>query len=406
MVLDTVYVRHFRSFNFDLLRQDLTSQDRYPWDELVGVEDYEAEEVDEHEHEEDEDEEVEAGELDDEDAEDESPETESDDGPEAGLSPAPAPVEPPADSTVEEFRDESYYPFVKLRLERDITTVVGANESGKSQLIVAIQCLLGDHEIRPRDFCRYSKFFGVRRSMRLPEFGGRFTEVTSEERAALIADVGRIVPGDFWFFRLQRGPVLYVEGENGSITAVDLTDAQVETLPLPTARRIDANVVLPSSASLFDLASGQASPQPRSRGPVRRARDHDAWDPEWEHGTFLAQGSCGAAKCQQVVIATGTWRVDYKTDGGYPESYADQYATFYRVGHVHPPLRLMELPEDADLDEALGGVADALRTAGAVLLSAPGLAATALRSCVERFLSSEGVPSKTGKGGFRRWMTA
>ncbi|MDQ4110523.1 MAG: AAA family ATPase [Actinomycetota bacterium] len=245
MILETIYVRHFRSFNFDFLRQDLTDQNKFPWDELTGVEDYESE-----------------------DAVDEEEDEDVDDDPEAEVTPeVPAAAEEADESVavIDVALGDSYYPFVKVELERDITTVVGANESGKSQLITAIQCLLGDHEIRPRDFCRYSKFFGVRRSMRLPEFGGRFTEVTPEERAVLVATAAHNVPGDFWFFRLERGPVLYVEEENGSITAVDLNDDQVKTLPLPTARRIDSTVVLPSSASLFDLASGKASLQPRSR---------------------------------------------------------------------------------------------------------------------------------------------
>jgi hypothetical protein len=134
---------------------------------------------------------------------------------------------------------------------------------------------------------------------------------------------------------------------------------------------------------------------------MKKARDHDAYDPDWERGTFLAQGTCGASQCQQVVIATGTWRVGYKTTGGDPQSYSDQFATFYRVRQIHPPLRLMELPEDAAVNEALGGVAEGLLTAGAVLFAAPGLAATALRGCIERFLSNEGIARKTDKGGFR-----
>jgi predicted ATP-dependent endonuclease of OLD family len=119
---------------------------------------------------------------------------------------------------------------VRVELERDITTIVGANESGKSQLITAIECLLGDHEIRSRDFCGYSKFFGVRRSMRPPELGGRFTEVTPGERAVLVDAAERDVPGAFWFFRLQRGPVLFIEEEGGSIAAIDLSDEQMKTL--------------------------------------------------------------------------------------------------------------------------------------------------------------------------------
>lgn len=135
---------------------------------------------------------------------------------------------------------------------------------------------------------------------------------------------------------------------------------------------------------------------------TRQAREHDAWDPDWEHGTFLAKGTCGASHCQQVVIATGKWKVGYKSRDGFPASYNDQFATFYRVSQIYPPLRLIELPEDAALNEALGGIADGLLTAGTVLFTAPGLAATALRGCIERFLSNEGVTKTTEKGKFRQ----
>ena len=145
-----------------------------------------------------------------------------------------------------------------------------------------------------------------------------------------------------------------------------------------------------------------AEPTQFETAGMREARKHDAYDPEWERGTFLAQGICGASRCQQVVLAAGTWKVDYRTTGGYPESYSDQFATFFRVRQIHPPLRLIELPEDGALNEALGGVAEGLLTAGAVLFTAPGLAATMLRGCIERFLSNEGIARKTDKGGFRQ----
>lgn len=144
-----------------------------------------------------------------------------------------------------------------------------------------------------------------------------------------------------------------------------------------------------------------AEPRQFKTDEMRRARDHEAWDVDWERGTFLAEGRCGSRRCQQVVIATGTWRVDYKTTGGHPESYSDQFEVFFRTQQVHPPLRLMELPRDGTVNEALGGIAEGLLTAGAVLLAAPGLAATALRGCVERFLTNERIPRRTDKGAFR-----
>ncbi|WP_157829597.1 DUF4145 domain-containing protein [Nocardioides alpinus] len=190
----------------------------------------------------------------------------------------------------------------------------------------------------------------------------------------------------------------------------------------PAVRPLDNLRLMTIDPALRQLASeiedGAALPSPRcpdcgvgtvsfaaptkfETAGMREARKHDAYDPDWEKGTFVMQGVCGAHTCQQVVVATGTWRVDYGTTGGYPESYADQFAVFYRVRQVHPPLRLMELPDDAAVNEALGGIAEGLLTAGAVLFTAPGLAATSLRGCIERFLSNAGISRKTAKDRFR-----
>lgn len=205
MILRAVYVRFFRSFNFDYLRQDVDSKQRFPWEPLT---------------------------------------TDAD----------------------------AYYPFVRVRVEPDVTTVVGANESGKSQLISAIECLLGSRAIVPRDFCRYSRFFGVRGTMPRPEFGGFFTDINAEERAALtsVIDV-EMARDEFYFFRLQRGDYVYVEDEAGTLREFSVAAGGNDTLTvhdrlrLPQARRIAADIVLPSSANLFDLESGAQQPNSRDR---------------------------------------------------------------------------------------------------------------------------------------------
>src|SRR4051794_36107129 len=69
------------------------------------------------------------------------------------------------------FEDGKFYPFVRIPMETDITTVVGANESGKSQTLSAIKCLLTGEGIERKDFCRYSTFFSVSKDMAVPEFG-------------------------------------------------------------------------------------------------------------------------------------------------------------------------------------------------------------------------------------------
>jgi hypothetical protein len=67
--------------------------------------------------------------------------------------------------------EDQLYPYVTVPLERDITTVVGGNESGKSQLLLALKCALTGSGIRRGDFCRYSTLFAVDKGMRHPDFG-------------------------------------------------------------------------------------------------------------------------------------------------------------------------------------------------------------------------------------------
>ena len=57
--------------------------------------------------------------------------------------------------------DDQWYPFVRIPVDERITTVVGANESGKTHLLTAIEKGLSGENISRDDFCRSSKFFRV-----------------------------------------------------------------------------------------------------------------------------------------------------------------------------------------------------------------------------------------------------
>ncbi|WP_147360714.1 AAA family ATPase [Clavibacter michiganensis] len=84
-----------------------------------------------------------------------------------------------------ELIDAQFYPFVEVALDEDVTAVVGANESGKSQLLSAIHLLLTGDGHLIRDFCRYSKLFSVEEDqLRFPEVGGIF-DVSTEESTTL-----------------------------------------------------------------------------------------------------------------------------------------------------------------------------------------------------------------------------
>ena len=81
--------------------------------------------------------------------------------------------------------DETFYPYIKLGVDRELTCVVGANESGKSQVLQAIEMAIANEEPTPADFCRYSNHFTVAGAMKRPHLGLHFTELSDDESEAI-----------------------------------------------------------------------------------------------------------------------------------------------------------------------------------------------------------------------------
>ena len=57
--------------------------------------------------------------------------------------------------------DERVRPYIPVNIDAEMTCIVGANESGKSQLLDAIEFAAGTREPDDADFCRYSDYFTV-----------------------------------------------------------------------------------------------------------------------------------------------------------------------------------------------------------------------------------------------------
>jgi len=151
------------------------------------------------------------------------------------------------------------YPFVRVGMEEGITTIVGANESGKSQLLTAIECALTGQGIKPSDFCRYSQFFAVDQAMLRPDFGVELMSLDDAERAAIAAACNLASPPEFTrfaLFRFGRGEnrVYLREAEDWSTHPVANIAALQGLLPIPFV--IDAHVPLPDSVPVVFLQSG------------------------------------------------------------------------------------------------------------------------------------------------------
>ena len=171
------------------------------------------------------------------------------------------------------------YPFVRIKLRPGITTIVGANESGKSQVLSAIEAALTGKGFERSDFCRYSKFFGIHNEILLPEFGVEFTEISAEEVAYIesvsghegLQNVERVA-----FFRMNQTPKVRVyvrqKGKWTGPQHVKEPIAALAALGVPEPFRIDADVPLPDSVPIDFLVSGNAT------APLGRDVLRDLWD--------------------------------------------------------------------------------------------------------------------------------
>jgi predicted ATPase len=163
------------------------------------------------------------------------------------------------ESAWEAWHGGGWYPFVDVALEQGITTVVGANESGKSQLLGAIERALTGDDIRRGDFCRYSEFFAVDASMSVPEFGLRLSGLNEDERAAFSKAVKGSLP--------PAGPLVVVRGQKNSAQILietaegwqshDVTNAAALKAAMPSYFKIDADIPLPTSVPLQYLSTGK-----------------------------------------------------------------------------------------------------------------------------------------------------
>ena len=170
----------------------------------------------------------------------------------------------------DKMEDESFYPYIRLQVDPEFTAVVGANESGKSQLLQAIECALGTRQPTPADFCRYSTHFTVAEAMKTPHFGLYFESLTKEEADSLSSAIDlddNASVTSFHIFRTNSNDVVVYL--NGQAYALDESVALDEILP--RVFRIDPRRAIPNSVPIsFLIARGTESDV--DPGPTRSDR--------------------------------------------------------------------------------------------------------------------------------------
>lgn len=161
-----------------------------------------------------------------------------------------------------ELLDGAWYPYVRMDLEPSVTTIVGANESGKSHLLDAIEKLITGSGIDRSDFCRYSHFFSVQQGeRRSPDFGGEFEVVDANDVDLSKKHLGLdLAVGErFNLFRPNGGqPIIYLTNREESVPVTAKPSDLCRVLP--SVFRLDAHLPLPASIPLYELAPNVRRP--------------------------------------------------------------------------------------------------------------------------------------------------
>ena len=161
---------------------------------------------------------------------------------------------------------DEWYPYVEVSVHDRITTIVGANESGKSHLLGAIEKAISGEGFQHQDLCRYCAFFNVERGNDFwPHLGVAWSDVTGPEQGSIrriVADA----PDQFDSFQMFReGPQvldLYFPDGRGGFVHSRLEGQSAATFGrdfLPKPFRIHAGVGLPGALPVRHLSPASGS---------------------------------------------------------------------------------------------------------------------------------------------------
>lgn len=167
-----------------------------------------------------------------------------------------------------------WFPYIEVKIDDRLTTVVGANESGKSHLLSAIEKAVSGEGFTRRDLCRYCDYFGVTAEQACwPHLGVAWAGVTLDEWDTIRGIIGATGPAATEFMMFREGPdILTVwtplgEGDWEMHTLDQPTAAQF-TAALPGTYRIHSDVALPDSVPFSWIVSGN---------PIDRRRLRDSF---------------------------------------------------------------------------------------------------------------------------------
>lgn len=174
-----------------------------------------------------------------------------------------------------EYIDADWQPYVCVTLDPRVTSVVGANEAGKTHLLDALENVITGNHTSRSDFCRYSDYYAITQgNIRYPDFGLELRNFTHDESERLrsILHLGSEDQNslDVCYIFRENGESIRIWLANDAAATPYVVNSEVEDALksfLPSVFKIDKDIALPVSIPIVYL-NGSGSGQDIVR-PVR-----------------------------------------------------------------------------------------------------------------------------------------
>lgn len=131
----------------------------------------------------------------------------------------------------------------------------------------------------------------------------------------------------------------------------------------------------------------------------RKARSHDAWEPEWIEYVYICLLICSNDKCKEVVANSGTGSVDWDVvtdENGEPDQV---YSDFFLPKHFESHLKMIKIPSSCP-----DSVSMPLNESFKLFFSSPSAAANNVRVAIEELLTELKIKRFTTSNGKRRFI--
>lgn len=170
-----------------------------------------------------------------------------------------------------EMIDDKWYPYIEVPIDSKITTIVGANESGKSHLLDAIKKAVTGDGFKHQDLCRYCDFFNVERGNEFwPHLGIAWSEVGSDDVAKIRKEAPDAPEKFTSFLMFREGPDrlnLYFPSTKGQYQEVNLLNEDARKFGstyLPRVFTIESKAALPAALPTSELVEADGG-APKNR---------------------------------------------------------------------------------------------------------------------------------------------